>query len=120
MVSRFSERTALVVAFGTTALGALLIAFAPSVLVLWALVGIYGAGDSLLAPVLKNAVSERTVDEYRAGVINGMQVLKSAAQSIAPALFGVVLAVFGFEAVFVSVGGVAIGYAVMVFFVVSS
>lgn len=68
MVSRFSERTALVVAFGTTDVGALLITYAPSVLVLWALVGIYGAGDSLLAPVLKNAVSERTVDEYRAGI----------------------------------------------------
>lgn len=119
IVSRFSQKTALIAAFGTSAVGALLIAFAPSVIVLWAFVAIYGAGDSLLAPVLKNAVAELTVDEYRAGVINGMQVLKSTAQSIAPAFFGVVLAGFGFKAVFVIVGCVAIGYAGVVALVVS-
>lgn len=120
IVSRFSQKTALVAAFGMSAAGALLIAFAPSVTILWALVAIYGAGDSLLAPVLKNAVADLTVDEYRAGVINGLQMLKSAAQSIAPAFFGVVLAWFGFKAVFVIVGLVAIGYAAAVALVVTS
>lgn len=120
IVKRLSQKTALVAAFGTTAVGAISVAFAPSVTVLWAFVALYGAGDALLAPVLKNAVAELTVDEYRAGVINGMQVLKSAAQSIAPAFFGVVLAGFGFEAVFVSVGFVAISYAVAVSLIVTS
>jgi MFS family permease len=110
VVGRFSQKTALVGAFGLAAVAALAIAFSPSVHVLWGLVALYGAGDSLLAPVLKNAVADLTTDEYRAGVINGLQVLKSAAQSIAPALFGLVLAVAGFEAVFLSVGAVGLGY----------
>ena len=110
IVGRFSQRSALVGAFGFAAVGALAISFAPSVPVLWGLVVLYGAGDSLLAPVLKSAVADLTTEEYRAGVINGLQVLKSTAQSIAPVLFGAVLALAGFEAVFLTVGAVGLCY----------
>lgn len=119
-VRRFSERGALVLALGTIAGGAGAIGLAPSVPVLWAVVALFGAGDSLLAPVLKNAVTGMTTDEYRAGVINGMQVLKSAAQTIAPVLFGGVLALAGYKVVFLAAGACAAAYAVAVFVVLRS
>jgi MFS family permease len=110
VVTRVSQKYTLAAAFGIAATGALAIALSPTVPFLWASVALYGIGDSLLAPVLKNAVADMTSEEYRAGVINALQVLKSAAQSIAPVLFGVVLAVAGFTAVFVTISLAGVCY----------
>ncbi|MEF8975274.1 MAG: MFS transporter [Halapricum sp.] len=110
VVRRCSQRTALAVAFAVCAVGTLPIALSPSIPVLWVLVGIFGVGDSLLSPVLKSAVTELTVSEYRAGVITGLRLLKSLGQSLAPIFFGIVLAGFGFTAVFVLAALIAASY----------
>lgn len=98
--ARLSHRGALLLALALTGGGSLLIPFAPSVLVLVGIMGIYSVGDSIFSPVIKDAVTAATTDEYRSGVVGGMQLLKYGAQTASPAVFGLVLAVAGFEALF--------------------
>lgn len=98
--ARLSHRGALLLALALTGGGALLIPFAPSVLVLVGIMGIYSVGDSIFSPVIKDAVTAATTDEYRSGVVGGMQLLKYGAQTASPAVFGLVLAAAGFETLF--------------------
>lgn len=58
-------------------------------------------------------MTDATVEEYRAGVVGGMNMIKKLAQTASPAVFGLVLAAFGFDSVFVLAGVIAFCYAVV-------
>lgn len=117
VVARTSRTGALLAALGLTAAGAVSIGLSSSALVLAAAVAVYGVGDGLFAPVLKNAVTDVADPEYRAGVVNGMQLLKSGAQSLSPVVFGVVLATLGYRPLFLAAALVSVAYATLVVWV---
>jgi hypothetical protein len=70
-------------------------------------VAVYSVGDAVFSPVVKDAVTGATEDEYRSGVVGGMQLLKYGAQTASPAFFGLVLAAAGFGELFWIAGAVA-------------
>jgi hypothetical protein len=85
-----------------------------SLVTLGALVTIYSVGDAIFSPVIKDAVSAAARDQYRSGVIGGMQLLKYGAQTASPAFFGLVLAVAGFSSLFRVAAVVSGAYALAV------
>lgn len=109
----FSRKHVLIGAFGTSAVGIALIPTASSVLVLGVFVGIFGIGDALFAATIKDAVTDSATDEYRAGVISSMSILKKLTKSAAPAVFGFVLAIAGYAPLFHLAAVIAIAYALL-------
>lgn len=113
LTATFGRKQVLVGAFGITAGGTVLIPAVPNVLALGVLVGVFGAGDALFSATIKDAVTDATTDEYRAGVISAMSMLKKLAKALSPAFFGVVLAVVGFDTLFFLAAAIAVGYGVL-------
>lgn len=114
VTARFSRTGGLAGALAVGALSCALVPFAPSVV--WAGVAVFGftVGDSLVSPLLKDAVASRAGDDRRAGVINSMYVLQNGGEAVSPALFGVVLAATGFVPLFLLGAGVMVVYLVAV------
>ncbi|MFB6353426.1 MAG: MFS transporter [Halobacteriales archaeon] len=84
----------------TTTLGALFVATAT-----------YAAGESVLNPVLNDAVAGTAVAEQRAGVMSALQVLKNAALAVSPAVLGVVIGAAGYVAGFLLAAGLGLVFA---------
>lgn len=100
VVSRFSLSTTIVAAIGLTVVATFLIPAAPSLLALGLLVGVFAVGGSLFNPLLNATVAGLASDERRASVVVTMELAKSTAVATSPAVLGVVLALRGFDAVF--------------------
>ncbi|MFB6097321.1 MAG: MFS transporter [Haloferacaceae archaeon] len=115
LTGRYDHRHALLLALALTAGSVALFPAAPSIPLLGALLLVYSVGDALFSPVIKDAVTDAARDEYRSGVVGGMQLLKYAAQTASPAVFGVVLAVSGFDTLFWGAALVSGLYAAAVF-----
>lgn len=111
IVGTVSTRWALVIALGLGAVTTALLPFAPTVV--WAGVAVlaYSVTDAVFSPVIKDAVTDAAADSARAGVVGGMNVLKYGAQSASPAFFGAVLAVAGFESLFLVGAAILATYA---------
>ena len=110
VTQRLSRKVGLVGAFTVSAASCALVPFAPSVLWAGALVFGFTVGDSFVSPLLKDAVANRASDEHRGGVINSLYVLQNGGDTVAPAVFGVVLVLAGFGAVFWLAAAVVAGY----------
>ncbi|MWV40395.1 MFS transporter [Natrialba sp. INN-245] len=112
IVGRIGRKRALIVAMlvSTTALVA--IPFTSSLLILSIAVFAYFAGDALFDPVMKDAVTTFGHDDYLAGVVNTLYVLKRTGQTVSPAIFGFVLTLFGYETLFVAAAAVVFAYLV--------
>ncbi|MFB6097327.1 MAG: MFS transporter [Haloferacaceae archaeon] len=113
VVSRSSRKGTLLAGLLVGIAGVLAIPLSPSVPVLWVAVAVFGVGDALFAPVLKDAVTDNVADDTRAGVVGGMNTLKKTVQTIGPAFFGVVLTVAGFDPIFYVAAVAAAGYLVV-------
>lgn len=100
LVGASSRRWVLVGGFGLAAASAAAMPLAPDVLWLGAFFLLYSVGDSVFSPVIKDAVTDASAPDSRAGVVGGMNVLKYAGQTAGPVFFGLVLAASGFGAVF--------------------
>lgn len=118
VVAGFSRKQVLIGALLLSACAVLLMPFAPDVLWLGVLLGIYTVGDSLFSPVIKDSVTALASDERRGGIVSTMNTLKYAGQTAAPAFFGVVLAVLGFDYIFYIAVVVAVTYSAVLFLVV--
>lgn len=94
------HRRALLLALTLSGASVAVLPSVSSLVTLGVLVTIYSIGDAIFSPVVKDAVSGATRDQYRSGVIGGMQLLKYGAQTASPAFFGLVLALAGFTALF--------------------
>lgn len=114
LTDRLSHKGMLVGSMAVSAGGIAAIAVAPSILLLGAAMVVYSVGDALFSPVVKDALTDATTDEYRSGVVGGMQLIKYAAQTAAPALLGLVLAAAGFGVVFAIAAAMAGLYALVV------
>lgn len=62
---------------------------------------------------------DTVTEEYRAGVVGGMNMVKKFAQTTSPAVFSPVLAVFGFDSVFILAGLIAICYVMALLLLLS-
>jgi ACDE family multidrug resistance protein len=111
---RFSHKWILFGAISVSAGGILFIAAAPSLIWLAMAVGVYSVGDAAFSPVVKNTLTDATTNEYRSGVVGGMQLVKYSAQTASPAVFGLILAVTGFDVLFACAATVAGAYAIIV------
>lgn len=114
LVGVVSRRWALVGSLLLGAASTALLPFAPGVLWLGAVVLFYSVGDAVFSPVIKDAVTDAAPTASRAGLISGMNVLKYAAQTSSPVFFGLVLAVAGFEWLFLLGAAVLVAYAAIV------
>lgn len=110
VVARLDRKRGLVGALSVCALSLVTIPFAPDLRALVGLVFLYAVGDALFDPVTKDAVTAMARPDYRAGVVNALYVAKRTAQTISPAAFGFVLALAGFDALFVLAGLVVAVY----------
>lgn len=109
-----SRKTALVGSLVITVVGTGLIGFAPSILWLAGLIGLFGVGDALFTPVHRDAITDRSSDERRGGVVSGMLILRQLGTTVSPPLFGLVLVVAGFDWIFLLAGLVYLAYAIAV------
>lgn len=108
------RRLALAGAIAVAGLGTAAIALSPSVPLLWLFVLLFGVGDSLYTPIHRDALTDLATPERRAGVVNGMVVFRQAGATLSPVVFGLVLAVAGFDAVFLLAAGVYAVFAASV------
>lgn len=120
VVARLSRRTAMVGAFGLSAVGVLSIPLSSDVVWLGAAMGVYSVGDAVASPVVKDSVTDTASDSRRTGIVSTLTLVKNSAQGISPAVFGPVLVLLGFGAVFGTAGALAVGYALLVGAVVSN
>lgn len=117
---RFNHRHALLIALGLSGGSVALLPASPSIVLLGGLVLVYSVGDAIFSPVIKDAVTDAASDEYRSGVVGGMQLLKYGAQTASPAVFGLVLAAAGFDVLFWAAAVISAIYAVAVFGLLSA
>jgi MFS family permease len=115
ITGRFSHRRALLLSTTLSGICVALVPLSSPLLVLGALVVLYSVGDAVFSPVIKDAVTTAASDEYRSGVVGGMQLLKYGAQTASPAVFGLVLAAAGFDTLFWAASVVSGVYVVAVF-----
>ncbi|MFW5918227.1 MAG: MFS transporter [Haloferacaceae archaeon] len=115
ITGRFDHRLALLLSLVLSGASIALLPGVSSLLALGALMVVYSVGDAIFSPDIKDAVTGATEDQYRSGVIGGMQLLKYGAQTASPAFFGVVLALAGFSELFTVAAGVSGAYALAVF-----
>jgi len=114
IAGHLSRKGALLAAIALGAVSTFLMSLAPSPLWLGLIFGVYAMGDALFSPVIKDLVTDQASDERRAGVVSGMKVLNYAGQSTGPAFFGVILALFGFGALFTTAAAVAGIYGLLI------
>lgn len=77
-------------------------------------VTVYATGEALLNPVLNDAVAAVAGVEQRAGVMGGLQMLKNASLTVAPALLGYVIGAAGFGVAFLLTAALGVGYGLVV------
>jgi MFS family permease len=116
LVERTSRRTVLLGSNLVVVVGTGVMAFSSSFRVLAVTTGIYALGAVLFVPTLNDSVVAMASDEHRAGTVSGMNVFKNAAMATSPAILGVVLAVSGFQTVFLVTALVAALYAALATF----
>lgn len=118
VVAGFSRKQVLIGALLLSGCSALAMPFAPGVLLLGIFLGIYTVGDSLFSPVIKDSVTALASDQRRGGIVSTMNTLKYAGQTAAPAFFGIVLALLGFDFIFYISAVVAVAYSIVLLFAI--
>jgi len=113
VVARIGRKRSLSLSFLVCAGSLIAIPAAPNVVSVAGLVLAYTVGDALFDPVMKDSVTALADPEYRAGVVNGLYVLKRVGQTASPATFGLVLAASSFTHLFVLAGTIALWYVVL-------
>lgn len=114
LLESVSRRWALVGSLLVSAAGTALIPVASSVGWAALFVGVFGLGDALFTPVHRDTLTQLASESRRAGVVNGMIVLRQVGTTISPIAFGAVLAVAGFDVLFAAVAAVFVAYAALV------
>jgi MFS family permease len=95
------------------AAGTALFPAVPGVLALAGAMAIYSVGDALFSTVINDAVAQMSAPEHRGGVVSALNSLKNVANTASPAIFGIVLALEGFDGLFLIAAGVTVVYAVV-------
>ncbi|MUW14546.1 hypothetical protein GJ633_07565 [Halorubrum sp. CBA1125] len=59
---------------------------------------------------MKDSITAVADPDYRAGIVNSLYVFKRVAQTLSPAVFGIVLSLWGFQTLYVLAGLFTLGY----------
>ena len=100
VVARFSRKITLLGALVISIGSLMAVPLSQSIIWLGLLIGIYTIGDALFSPVLKDTITDTAADGNRGGVVGILNIAKNSGKAAAPAVFGVVLSVLGYDAVF--------------------
>ena len=116
-VARLGRHGALLASLGLLLAAFVLIPLAPSVWALAAIGALHATGDAILSPVVNDAVTSAVGAANRNGVVSALRVLKEAGKTAAPVVLGAVLAVAGYQAVFLGGAAVVVAYVLAVLLV---
>lgn len=94
--ARLGRKSVLLVGLLILVVSTALIPVSGSVRELVAVIGLFAVGEALFNPSLSSGVADLSSDEHRGGIMSGLASLKSIANTISPALIGVLIAAFGF------------------------
>lgn len=114
VMARVGRRRTMLLGTGMATVGMAAIPASPTLLALGAAAAGYAIGESLLNPVLNDAVAATAAAEQRAGVMGGLQILKNVALTVAPVLMGAVIGVAGFQSAFLLAAALGAGYLAVV------
>ncbi|MFB6095924.1 MAG: MFS transporter [Haloferacaceae archaeon] len=95
------------------AAGTALVPLSPSIPWLVVAVTVYSVADALFSTVLNDAVASRASPEHRGGVVSGLNSLKNVANTASPAVFGILLALGGFDLLFWGAAAVGVLYVLV-------
>lgn len=115
-----SRKRTLLSMLGVAAVSLAVIPLVGDVWVVAGVVSVYGIAMSLFLPVLNDSVSLMAPSEYRAGVVNTMELGKTAALGLSPAIFGIVLSLSNFTLLFGLAGTLLAGYVVFAALILGS
>lgn len=108
-----SRKTAFAVTMGMVTASMGLFALASTLAEFVTAILAFSVGMSLFNPTLNDAVTASASADNRAGVVGAMQSAKNVANTLGPALAGLLLAATDFRTVFASAAVVALGYVVV-------
>ena len=113
-VSTLGRKRTLALAIGFMGLGLGALPLVSGVVLVGVLVVVFGAGEAVFIPSLNDSMAAFASEDRRAGIIGSIQSIKNIGRAVAPAFFGVVLAVGGFPVLFLTAGVIAGLYASVV------
>lgn len=98
--AKIGRKYVLLGALLTLVVSTALIPFAGSIQALIVAVGLFAVGEALFNPTLSSGVADLAGDEHRGGIMSGLATLKSIANTLSPAIIGVLITLGGFVAGF--------------------
>lgn len=113
IVARASRKVVFVLTMSVIAGSMVLFALATTLPGFAAAIVAFAVGMSLFNPTLNDAVTVSATADSRAGVVGAMQSAKNVANTLGPALSGLLLAASSFRTVFAVAAAGAIAYAVL-------
>lgn len=116
VVARIGRGGTLVGGFALLALGSGLLLFMADFVSMSAVVGLVAAGDSIVNPVVGDAVTDLTSEEHRGGIMSGLSVSKELANVVSPVLLGLVITYAGYREMFLLAGAFAVAYGLVFLF----
>lgn len=120
LLAVLSRKQSLILGLGVSTVATVMIPLVHSVVLVALAVGIYGIGDGIFSPVLKDTVTHIPADEHRAGVVSSMQIVKDLSKTTSPVLFGLLLTVSSFQTLFFVAAIVFIAYIVVLAVILKS
>lgn len=110
VMARVGRRVTILLGTAVATLGMAAIPVSPTLVALGTASAVYAIGESLLNPVLNDAVAAAAAAEQRAGVMGGLQILKNVSLTVAPVLMGAVIGAAGFASAFLLAATLGAGY----------
>lgn len=111
---RLGRKGTMLAGVGVAAVGMVAIPFAPDIWWLGLAAVVYALGESVLNPVVNDAVAAFAADDQRAGIMSGLQMLKNVGLTVAPALMGALIATSGYVSAFALAGALAVTYGAVI------
>ena len=115
LTARIGRKYALLAALSAIVAGIAAVPLSGTVALLVGIVSVFAAGEAIFNPALSSAVADLAGDDHRGGIMSGLASLKSLANTLSPAVLGVVLGLAGFTAMFFLAAGVGLVYGAGVF-----
>lgn len=113
ITERTGRKLGLVGALVVLAVATAAIPFSGDVWVLVVAMSAFAVGEAVFNPVLSSSVADLSSDENRGGIMGGLATLKSTANTISPAVVGLLVVASGFEAAFLLPAALSFAYAVV-------
>lgn len=113
IVVRLGRKVTVLLGTGVAAAGMAAIPFTPTLWLLGVAVGVFAIGESILNPVVNDAVAAFAAADQRAGIMSGLQISKNVGLTVAPALMGAIIAVSGFTSAFLAATALCVGFGLV-------